>query len=948
MRLACVCLIAVLLFIPAFAFADQPIPFTTETLPNGLQVIYAPMHNAPVVQVQVAYHVGSRDERPDRQGFAHMFEHMMFRGSAHVAPQEHMKLIGEVGGISNAYTWYDQTVYFDTVPSNQTQMALYLEADRMASFKVSDEIFKTERKVVSEEWRWRNANPPYGQLFTDFARTAYTNHSYRWTPIGDMDQLRAARSEELQEFFNKYYIPNNACLVIAGDIDPAQASQWVHQYFAWIPRGAEIVRDIPQEPPQTQMRRLTVKKFVPLPRIVMGYKTTVYASDDHYALALLADILGGGRTSRLEKRLVDSATPLCLSADASDEQQEDLSVFLLSAAVLPGRSVADVEKIMQDAVAELGSKPVDAEELERVKTVQRVGLLKGRQTCTDVAAALGEAAVFGHDPNRVNTALSKLDAVTPEMIQAVAKKYLTPAALTTVEYVPDPLNLAGRAAATRAAATQAAKATLLATADVVRSTQPIEPRVKEFPPGYPDHPPLNQDRIRAVFDKGTAMEVKGVQVIVLRDSRLPLVNWSIVMRRGGDSEPAGKEGLAGITAALLRHGCTDLDYETLSEDLDSRGIEIEAGNGGDTTYINGDCTTDQLDHAILRTGQILLQPTLPDGEFQKLKQQMLGDLMQTLATSDSVADRDLNALVFGAATPQGRAVTPASLGSITLADVSSFYHMTYRPNDALIVFSGDITEAQAKAAAQQLTANWQPADKLAGVDYTLPEPDQSARILLVDNPDGKQSCIRMGIRAYDIHNDDKYAGMLAGAILSSGIDSRLNAYVRAAKGYTYGVAGVFAPSRHAGSFRVNVDTNPDTTAPCIVAVEKVLRDMAEGGVTDDELVQAQRRVTGGMVMSTQTIATQATRRADLVLNNYPLDYFDKLPDRLDQTTAQQVRDVVRNYVKLDHIAIVVVGPAQQIKSQLEALGPVEVLPMPARRGPSPTTQGSQEFLHPTR
>src|ERR687893_1722 len=196
----------------------QKIEFTQETLENGLRVIYAPLHNAPVVHVRVLYHVGSRDERPDRQGFAHLFEHMMFRGSAHVKPEEHMKLIGAVGGNSNAFTSYDQTVYVNTIPSNHLEMALYLEADRMASFKVNEEIYKTERKVVAEEWRIRQ-NRPYGTQYEDFLKNQFTTHSYRWTPIGDMDHLKAAEVAELQEFFNTYYLPNNAVLVITGDID---------------------------------------------------------------------------------------------------------------------------------------------------------------------------------------------------------------------------------------------------------------------------------------------------------------------------------------------------------------------------------------------------------------------------------------------------------------------------------------------------------------------------------------------------------------------------------------------------------------------------------------------------------------------------------------------------------------------------------------------------------
>src|SRR5438045_6768849 len=246
-RRLCLLLILVVLF-PVSARADDPKPatipapapveFTQETLDNGLRVIYAPLHQAPVVHVRVLYHVGSRDERPDRQGFAHMFEHMMFRGSAHVKPEEHMKLINTVGGNSNAFTSFDQTVYVNTIPANSTEMALYLEADRMASFKVNAEIYKTERKVVAEEWRIRQ-NRPYGTEFDDFLKNAYTTHSYRWTPIGNMDHLKAAEVSELQDFFNTYYLPNNAILVITGDIDVPKTKELAAKYFGWIPPGPE-------------------------------------------------------------------------------------------------------------------------------------------------------------------------------------------------------------------------------------------------------------------------------------------------------------------------------------------------------------------------------------------------------------------------------------------------------------------------------------------------------------------------------------------------------------------------------------------------------------------------------------------------------------------------------------------------------------------------------------
>src|SRR6476646_8858842 len=248
--------------------ADPPVPakieFTEETLDNGMRVIYAPLHQAPVVHVRVLYHVGSRDERSDRQGFAHMFEHMMFRGSAHVKPEQHMQLVNGVGGISNAFTSFDQTTYVDTVPREATEMALWLEADRMASFKVTDEIYQIERKVVAQEWAMR-MNQPYGNIYEEFLKIAFAKHSYRWTPIGNMEHLKAAAVNELQDFFNTYYVPNNALLVVAGDIDIPKTKEWVKRYYGWIPKGPTPPRLSPREPEQTEGRRAVVPANVPLP-----------------------------------------------------------------------------------------------------------------------------------------------------------------------------------------------------------------------------------------------------------------------------------------------------------------------------------------------------------------------------------------------------------------------------------------------------------------------------------------------------------------------------------------------------------------------------------------------------------------------------------------------------------------------------------------------------------
>jgi zinc protease len=933
-------LIICLFLLPAKFVAAQTqsdsnaIPFTQETLPNGLRVIYSPLHQAPVVHVRVLYHVGSRDERPDRQGFAHMFEHMMFRGSAHVAPQEHMKRIDEVGGISNAFTSFDETVYVNTVPAEDVEMALYLEADRMSSFKVSEDIYATERRVVAEEWRIKN-NKPYGNLFDDFLKTAFTTHSYRWTPIGNMQHLLAAPVSELQDFFNTYYIPNNAVLVIAGDIDVDATRKMVHTYFGWIPRGQDIHRLAVAEPEQTSPRAATIPdRLAPLTQVLLGYHIPPYRSDDQYALSVLSVILGDGTSSRLYRALVDNDKPLCHDASSVYEPLEDGGIVGVAGRVLSGKNADDVTAVLKQSVADLVAHGVSDDELAKAKTLARVGMLQGRQTAEQLAAELGNEALYADDPGRVNSDLAKLDALTKADIQRIAEKYLRPEGATLLVVMPDPLGANSR---------KAAAAGISPTAPVAPSTQPVLGRDIHFPAGYPEHTPMADPRSTAVFAKGEESVINGVRVIVMHDARLPLVEWSLMMRRGSHSEPAGKEGLAGITAAMLRRGAGKFTSTQLSEELESHGISLSVNDGGDTTHLGGSCTTDEIERGFALSRDVLLAPTFPADEFDRVKEQTLNGLAVSQESPTVVAGWDISKVLYGDS-PLGRRATVSSLSAIQLADVKQFYNDFYHPQDAILVISGDVSVERGQALARQLTDNW-PAASLPPVTYSFPPVSTDRQIILVDRPGGRGSSIRMGIRAYDIHAPEKFAGSLAGAVLSGGIESRLNAYVRAEKGYVYGVYGVFQPGRYAGAFAVGTETKLETTGDTIDAIFKVLDDVNTADVTSEELAQAERRVIGEMVMSMQTMGRQAVLRIDGLLNGYPIDYYDVYPSHIATITAEQIRQVMNQYVKQNAMTIVVVAPAADVKSQLERFGTVTVVPMPAQREPA-STQPASELLKP--
>ena len=963
--------------LPATAPAAlPPIKYEKEVLDNGLTVIYAPLDNAPVIHVRVMYHVGSRDETPDRQGFAHMFEHMMFRGSAHVPPELHMKLINDVGGSSNAFTSFDQTTYVNTIPSNALKMTLYLEADRMSSFHVTAPIFKTERNVVAEEWRMRTANPPYGTFFQDFLRTAYDKSHYKWTPIGDMGDLARANVGELQKFHDTYYIPNNATLIIAGEYDVPAAKELVHQYFGWIPKGKPITRQSPPEPPQTKEHELTVyKKDVPVARAILGFKTADYASDDHYALSLLGSILGDGATSRLYEAMVGNHEPIAAGVSAGDFQLQDKGLFIVSGAALPGIDIKAVESDMVKVIDKVKTDGVTAAELEKVKTQARIALITGRQTAEQVATQLGDAQVFAGNAEIANDALSKIEAVTPADIQKIAQKYLVQQKMTELSYVPgqppagsEAEKLQKERAAGLAAVGEINKAAAAVPASEQPKSEPGEagaaagaaptprpaptakpPSTKpiempatmpatmpaasavKFPADYPTTPPVPDNVIKASFENGSESKVAGLRVIVLPDKRLPIASWTLVMRGGGDAAPAGKEGVADLTAAMLTRGAADLSFQQLSEDLESRGISLDASDGGDHTTLSGFATLDELPHLMERAKQVLLQPTFPADEFQKLKAQTMSGLAQALSDPAGVAGRDLKQALYGDSA-LGRQVTPAGLASITLDDVKAWYKKAYRPDGAFMVVSGDVTPEQIDGLVKQLADGWS-AGEPPVAPYDLPKIPAKQRIILIDNPAGQQASIRMAAPAYKLTNDSKYAGSVASRVLSGGIESRMNKYLRAERGLTYGASGYFSPGRHAGTFNVSVDTKPTTAGEAVTGAFIVLKRMVDADIEPTELSETQRQVAGSMVLQTQTIGQQAGRRVDVELNGYPLDYFDVYPQKIAAVTADQVRGVMDQYVKPADFTIVVVGPAAIIKPQLEPLGDVQVLPMPLQRAP---------------
>ena len=405
------------------AVRPPKLQYQMVTLPNGLRVILSEDHSTPIVHVSVWYHVGSKNERPGRTGFAHLFEHMMFKGSLNVEPESHTSIVASVGGRSNAYTTEDETVFWQTFPAQYLPLVLWMEADRMATLRVDDGMFKREREVVKEERRMRVENQPYGRLSEIIFDHAFTTHPYKHPTIGSMADLEAASIEDVREFHRTFYVPENATVTIVGDFDAAQTMQMVTQYFGRVPKASRPVpRDIPKEPAQAKERRAVIEEAWPLPAVVVAYHVPYDGHPDAYPLHVTAKILSDGQSARIPRELVYNKR-LALTAFGSGNITEDPNLFYAVAIVQPGKTVAEAEKALIEEFEKLKREGVQAAELDKAKNQWARDYIISRGTVQDKAMHLAHAAVIHND---VTTADGEFDIfmnVSVPDIQRVAKAY---------------------------------------------------------------------------------------------------------------------------------------------------------------------------------------------------------------------------------------------------------------------------------------------------------------------------------------------------------------------------------------------------------------------------------------------------------------------------------------------------------------------------------------------
>jgi zinc protease len=408
------------------AVRPPKLQYQITTLPNGLTLVLSEDHSVPIVHLQLVYHVGSKNEKPGRTGFAHLFEHLMFKGSKNVQPEAHTSMLSSVGGQSNAYTTDDETVFWETVPSQYLPLILWLEADRMATLRVDKETFTNEREVVKEERRMRVDNQPYGRLNEIIYDQAFAVHPYKHATIGSMEDLEAASADDVRDFYDTYYVPTNATLVLVGDFDSTQAVQMVSQYLGRVPRPAKAVpRDIPVEPPQTKEKRVTLREPWPLPAVVVAYHITSDGNPDSYPLHIASKVLSDGQTSRMYKKLVYEKQ-MAVAAFGTANLIENPNLYYAVAIVQPGHTPEEVIEALITELDRLKTEPITEHELQRTKNQFARDYILGRQSNQQKAGQLAHAVVIHNDIKTADGEFDIFQNITAADVQRVARTYFRP------------------------------------------------------------------------------------------------------------------------------------------------------------------------------------------------------------------------------------------------------------------------------------------------------------------------------------------------------------------------------------------------------------------------------------------------------------------------------------------------------------------------------------------
>ena len=893
------------------------IDFEKFTLPNGLDVILSEDHRLPLVAVNLWYHVGPANEEAGRTGFAHLFEHMMFQGSKHVPGDLHFKTVEASGGTdSNGTTDFDRTNYFETMPADRLETALWLESDRMGYLldDLDQGKLSNQQDVVRNERRQSVENQPYGIVEEELYHQLFPKgHPYYASVIGSHADIQAAKLQDVKAFFKQFYAPNNASLVIVGDINKSAARTLVEKYFGSLKRGADVPKPSVKTPPITMERRAVVKDRIELPRVYMAWLTSpIYTPGDADA-DIASGVLGGGKSSRLYKALVYDKQ---IAQDVSAQQQSLThgSIFTIQVTARPGHKPDELEKAIDEELTKIRDAGPDAAEVDRARNVIETRIVEGLERFGGFEGVANRLNTYNHflrNPGYLGDDIQRYRDVTPASVKGFIQQQLAPAARVVVQAVPGEKNL-GPAVPTP----PASKVAPGTGAEAVNADEAWRK----------DAPKPGQASPIQLPTPASFQLANGLTVFLNARPGLPVVSANLVVKTGSGANPAGKPGLASFTAVMLDQGTASRSALEIADRVAQLGASLRTSSTMDSTQTRGSSLRRNFEGLLELIADVNRRPAFPAQEIERQRASRLGSLAQQREAPGTVANAAMFAALYGTSHPYGylELGTETSNKAMTKDDLQAFWSQNFVPNNAALIVSGQITEAELRPLVEKAFGDWArgtPSTPALGDPSTT-----AARLVVVDKPGAPQTELRVSTIGAPRSTPDYEAMRVMNEELGGLFSSRINLNLREEHGYTYGAGSQFVFRRTAGPFLVATGVRTDVTAPAVSEILKEIRRMRDTPMTNDELTMAKDSLVRSMPSDFQTSDDVTATTAAIYVYDLGLDYFSKYRSRLTAVTADQAKAAAEKYLVPEKLVVVAVGDRSKIGNALQGLklGSLEV------------------------
>jgi zinc protease len=884
------------------------------TLPDGLEVILHVDHRLPRVAVNLWYHVGPANETAGRTGFAHLFEHLMFEGSKHIGSKAHFRYLESAGASGiNGTTDFDRTNFFETLPSNQLELALWLESDRMGYLLdgLDEEKIANQRDVVRNERRQRYENAPYGLVREAVWHELFpASHPYHADIIGSHADIEAAGLGDVRAFSRQYYTPNNASLAIAGDIDPRRARARGEKYLGTKPAGPAVPKPSAAMPVIDAERRVVVTDEIELPRVYYAWVTPPAFAPGDAEADLAAEVLGGGRASRLYRHLVHDL-PLAEDVSVQNASLEFGSVFLVSATARPGVELGRLEGAIDIELERFRAQGPTAEELAHARDMLETRMLRGLESPAGVADALNRYNQYRHDPGYLRQDFSRYDAVTATAVARLAATKLAPGNRVVVEGIPgrkvidDPPRAAVASAGSIPAAPGGGHTDGRMAEESWRAVVPAAGPLPAFRLPTPE-------RFRLP---------NGLTVLLAPDHSLPIVAASLVVVAGTSANPVDRPGLAAFNAAMLQEGTTRRSATAVADAAAQVGANLAVRSTHEAAILGLTVRTTNLRPSLDLLSDLVREPRFDPDDVERVRKLREGRLTQR---QSDPAQRSLDVLLtalYGAKQADGFADEGTRDGNaaISTSDLRQFWAGHFMPRTTALLLAGDVTVAEARAIATRYFGDWRtsapPPERSGHVDF---EPGR--RILLVDQPGARQSTIRIGLPAVARTTPDYVALEVMNDVFGGLFSSRLDTNLRETHGYTYGANSSFHYGFESGYFASATQVRSDVTVPALLELLREQARMQTDPPTAAELALAQSAFAQSLATRFETPESVSGALAELYLYDLPQDYYVNLAAQARAVTAGTVTALAGRLLGTTSMKVVVVGDRAKLAPALEAAG----------------------------